>query len=174
MFFDKIKKLPKLEIGNRVGRTDYIDFLKWNEVNEPAMYGTDKFGRTFVVIKFILNKNTTKKPIKIMQTFFKRYSYGGLWMGCGHATNNLLFSVGSINVQQFEFLDNILNGKEMEITNDINSFFDKGTKVELYDKKKEAAIKIQKHWKICRYNPKYKMCEKVQSRNFDLINQGNL
>lgn len=173
MFFDKIKNLPKLEIGYREGGTDYIDFIKWNEVTEPAMFGVDKFRRNFVVIKFILNKNS-KKPIKIMQTFFERYTGGGMWMGCGHATQYLMFTIGGMKNEQFEFLNQILSGNEMEIPNDINSNFETGTKVELYDQKKEAAIKIQRQWRICRYDPIYKMCEKVQCRNFDLIKQDKI
>ena len=35
----------------------------------------------------------------------------------------------------------------------------------LFDEKKwNAVLTIQKNWRICRYNPKYKMCEKVQMR----------
>lgn len=33
----------------------------------------------------------------------------------------------------------------------------------------KAAIIIQKNWRLCRYNPKYKMCEKVQNRNLYII-----
>ena len=65
----------------------------------------------------------------------------------------------------------ILDGNELEIPDNINTRFDAGSKIELYDEKKEAAIVIQRNWRLCRYNPKYKMCEKVQSRNFDLIQE---
>ena len=170
MFFSKIENLPRLELGYREGNTDYIDFIKWDEVTEPAMWGIDKFHRKFVVMKFIINKNS-KKPIKIMQTFFQRYTHGSMWMGCGHATQYLFYTVGGMNEEQFDFLDKILEGNEIEIPENINTIFDSGSKIELYDEKKEAAIVIQRQWKLCRYNPKYKMCEKVQSKNFDLIHQ---
>lgn len=170
MFFSKIENLPRLELGYREGNTDYIDFIKWDEVTEPAMLGIDKFRRKFVVMKFIINKNG-KKPIKVMQTFFQRYTNGTKWMGCGHATQYLFYTVGGIKEEQFDFLDKILDGNELEIPDNINTRFNSGSKIELYDEKKEASIVIQRNWRLCRYNPKYKMCEKVQSRNFDLINE---
>ena len=38
-----------------------------------------------------------------------------------------------------------------------------GDYVSLYDEKKENVAKIiQRNWRQCRYNPKYKMCEKIQ------------
>ena len=33
-------------------------------------------------------------------------------------------------------------------------------------------IMIKKHWKKCRYNPKYKMCENVQTNNLKEIIEG--
>ena len=170
MFFSSIENLPRLELGYREGNTDYIDFIKWDEVTEPAMWGIDKFRRKFVVMKFIINKNS-KKQIKIMQTFFQRYTNGTNWMGCGHATQYLFYTIGGMSDEQFDFLDKILEGNEIEIPDNINTMFDSGSKIELYDEKKEAAIVIQRNWRLCRYNPKYKMCEKVQCKNFDLIQE---
>lgn len=64
MFFSKIENLPRLELGYSEGNTDYINFIKWNEVNEPALWGIDKFRRKFVVMKFIINKNS-KNQLKL-------------------------------------------------------------------------------------------------------------
>ena len=41
MFSDYINKLPKLEIAHT--NSDYLDFLTWDEVVEPAMTGVDNF-----------------------------------------------------------------------------------------------------------------------------------
>ena len=45
---------PILDLGNRVGWTQYIDFITWDEVNYPIMKGRDKFNRYFIVIKMIV------------------------------------------------------------------------------------------------------------------------
>ena len=54
MFFETIKNLPRININIKCGYTDYIDFLQWNEVTEPAMYGIDCYNREFIVVKFKL------------------------------------------------------------------------------------------------------------------------
>jgi hypothetical protein len=42
----------------------------------------------------------------------------------------------------------------------------------LYDEVKWNAVKIiQNAWRKCRYDPKYKMCERVLFRNMDIINK---
>lgn len=176
MIFDLPKNTPKLEIYNRCGYTDYIDFIKWNEFDTPIVYGIDRFKRSFVVIKFIIIE-TGKK---IMQTFFQRYTRGITWMGCGHATGLLIDTTGGISKDQIEFIQNIINGNTVEIEDkhrpesntgfyfneNINSKFT----VSLFDEKKHiAATIIQNAWKLCRYDPIYKMCSKVQINNLKEI-----
>lgn len=168
MFFESIRKLPYLNLGNRCGHTDYIDFIRWDEVTEPSMYGVDCFKREFVVIKFVINKNS-KDNKKCMQTFFRRYSDSNLWMGCGPINSELLWTGGGMRSEDFIFLDDILNGKTVEINENLRSQFT-GSTVELYNEKEwKAAEIIQKNWKICRYDPTYKMCEKVQTNNLNSI-----
>ena len=101
--------VPILDIGNKVGHTEYIDFIPWDTVTSPVMKGTDIFGRKFFVIKMIINDN------KIMQTFFQRYSNGKLWMGCGHATMNLIDTCGGMSNEQFELIANIIKFGKAEI-----------------------------------------------------------
>ena len=36
MFFETIRKLPCLNLGNRCGHSNYIDFIRWDEVTEPS------------------------------------------------------------------------------------------------------------------------------------------
>tara|TARA_B110000285_G_C15004925_1_gene553338 strand:+ start:115 stop:630 length:516 start_codon:yes stop_codon:yes gene_type:complete len=166
--FNTRYKLPTLNLEGRVGITNYIDFINWDEVIYPAMSGTDYYIRDFVVIKFLINRKG-KAPEKIMQTFFQRYpGYNDMWMGCGHATPNLIWTDGGIKKEQFEFLNKILNGETLTIPDNIGSPFS-GT-VSLYDENKWfAAEKIQKQWRLCRYNPQYKMCETIQMRNYETI-----
>jgi hypothetical protein len=174
----KSNKYPILNIGNKGGHTDYIDFLKWDEVTNPVMIGIDCYKRYFVVVKFFVNNK-----YKLMQTFFQRYTDGSGWMGCGHATTNLISTSGYMNEHQFQLIRDIINGKTVQLKEehkpDYQVFYNHNDKhdygqVELYDEKKwNAAIVIQKQWKLCRYNPKYKMCEIVQMRNLGDIMQDN-
>lgn len=157
---------PYLQVGNRMGWTMYIDYLTWDEVTYPVMKGTDSSRRKFIVIKFVVNQT------RIMQTFFQRYTGSNCWMGCGHATTNLIDTSGGIRKEQIEFIRNITNGNRCllteELTPCLNIFINQ--KVDLYDERKIcAAIVIQKAWRLCRYNPRYLMCYKVQNRNLDDI-----
>jgi len=165
MFFESIRKLPYLNLCNRCGHTNYIDFIRWDEVTEPAMYGVDSFKREFVVIKFIINKNSKDNKKKCMQTFFRIYSGSNLWVGCGPINSELLWTGGGMRSEDFIFLDDILNGKTVEIEENLRSPF-KGSTVELYyEKEWKAAEIIQKNWRICRYNSTYKICEKYKQVN---------
>ena len=118
-----LNKYPVLDLGNRLGHSGYIDFITWDEVTEPVMTGFDYYHRAFIVIKFIIDKDTDK-PIKIMQTFFERYTNSkDLWMGCGSATEYLIYTFGGMKQEQFDFINKILEGKELKIPDNINSPF---------------------------------------------------
>lgn len=105
------KQFPNLDVGQRNGATDYIDYLKWDEVKESVMVGVDKFRRKFIVFKMLVNDT-----IPVMQTFFQRYTDGKSWVGCGHATkHNLLFTEGGMNTDQFRLLNTIASGKRVSL-----------------------------------------------------------
>ena len=164
-----LEHIPYYDIGSRQGQTDYIDFLMWDEITEPVMKGIDIYKREFIVIKMIINN------IKIMETYFRRYSYSDKWVPCGHATTHFLYTEGgSLSQEQIDLLKKVINNERVLIEKKHKTwnwtyiFTDRY--VELYDEKKwNAALVIQKYWRLCRYNPKYKMCERVQLRNFDDI-----
>jgi hypothetical protein len=163
------EKFPKLEIGDRCESSDYIDFITNDEMIHPIMYGVDKFQRNFIVFKLLIGGEI------ILQTFFQRYTDNiGFWRGCGHATKNpLLFnSTCSINEDVFDLLLSLMKGDHVKIENKHSpSFLDYiGKTITVFDQKKwDAAIIIQNYWKKCRYNPRYKMCERVQLRNLNDI-----
>ncbi|VVU95382.1 hypothetical protein CPAV1605_1133 [seawater metagenome] len=158
------KEYEILDLGNRNGPTDYIDYLSWEEVTQPIMVGRDLFNRAFVVVKMMIND---KYPI--MQTFFQRYTNGNLWMGCGHAKAKLIDTGGGMNNIQIKLIADIISGKEVELKDDhkLEYSLKEGDKVKLYYdiKKYNAANIIKKYWKECRYNPEYKICRKI-TNNF--------
>ena len=158
----KLKNFPELDIGDRKGSTDYIDFIKMEEVTSPVMQGKDCYGRHFMVIKLILNNKNV-----ILQTFFQRYSDNlGDWRGCGHATQIIVGSGNNIDENMFKFINDLLDNKKIKINEEhnIDSCYH-GVEVQIFDEEKwNAAIKIQNHWRLCRWDPKFKMCERVQLR----------
>jgi hypothetical protein len=84
---------PKLDIGDRRGSTDYIDFIRVEELTSPVMSGVDCMNRKFIVFK------TENK----FQTFFQRYTDGVLWMGAGNG-RPIMDTAGGINYDQAVFL----------------------------------------------------------------------
>jgi hypothetical protein len=165
--------IPILDIADRFGPTDYIDFIQWNEVTSSVMCGIDRYSRKFFVVKFIVNGT-----MKFMQTFFQRYTNCNYnWQACGHATPTLFDTCGiGVNDDQWRLIKDVIEGKQIKIKKehrfapDFYLEHNKNYTIQLYDEKKEKATNtIQKYWRLCRYNPEYKMCEKVQTNNLNEI-----
>ena len=174
------------------------------------MKGIDKFKRHFVVIKFKIKfncntdilDNTYKRPIInrgnsiiLMQTFFQRYTpsnygqyLGGLWMGCGHATEVLMGTSGGLNAKQLNFLEKIIDGEVLQMDDyelrpiipydyhnpkhplNNKTDIDFGYTVELYDETKEkASLVIRKFIYNCLTNPNYNICRKIKLKRYDKI-----
>jgi hypothetical protein len=72
---DFFKDLPTLDLGNKIGSTDYIDFVKIDDMLSNIMKGVDYYGRHFVSIKYWVTDTTDMtKPYQSVGTFFQRYS----------------------------------------------------------------------------------------------------
>jgi hypothetical protein len=158
----ELDKFPKLDIGNRMGTTDYIDFLKMEEITHPIMTGLDIFKRYFIVMKLLVDGRI------VLQTIFQRYSDNlSDWRGCGHFSPNVLLfsSCSNITVDTFELILSLLKGEENIIIKKEHNPEDSNyiaKKVSIFNQEKwDAACVIQKHWRECRYDPRFKMCEKV-------------
>ena len=50
--YDHIKNI--FDLNGRMGITDYIDFLKQDEVPKNIMKGVDCYGRKFITIVFLI------------------------------------------------------------------------------------------------------------------------
>ena len=154
---------PVLDVYNMYGSTGYIDFITMEEVTSPIMWGVDSCRRHFIVLKLMIEGKI------ILQTIFHRYSDDEyLWRGCGHGTlNPLLFEPKNrIDTLQITLLLAVMRGETVRITEEHCGWSNYvGKDVCLFDEKKwDAAKVIQKYWIKCRYDPSYKMCEKVQIR----------
>ena len=146
--------------------TDYLDRFTWDEVTNPIMIGTDNYRRKFLILKLIID-NT-----KYMQTFFQRYTDNNLlWMGCGHATNEFLSTIGGLKIDEAKLIVDIIEGKEIILNNDHRIFQDNiNKKVMLYDEEKHiAANKIKNYWFNCKFNPEYKICREFLDRSYKIL-----
>ena len=150
---DKLKKIPNLSIENQEGFTDYIDFIKWDDITSPVMKGIDVFNRPFFTMKLCLiiidpgNNLITKY---FPQTFFQRYTYdNNKWMSSG--MQGLIFSCGGMNCHQFKMMEDLIDGKTVEIFehHGINVHENNKNFLILHQKWEERAARIiQKNWRL--------------------------
>ena len=103
------KKFNVLDLKEKMGPTDYLDFIEEDEVSDSVMVGIDKYDREFIVIKFVVTKKDGT-TIDCFQTFFRRYTdknnHG--WMGAGHYGLQLFDTSGFMNQYQIKVIDDLL------------------------------------------------------------------
>jgi hypothetical protein len=66
------KTIPELDIGEKEGRTGYIDFIRNEDMISPLMKGQDIYGRKFITIQFMMKK--PQKDWVCVCTIFERYT----------------------------------------------------------------------------------------------------
>ena len=168
------ESIPKIINNKQLPGID--NCFKWEEIEYPVMKGTDILDRPFIILKLIIGKLN----VKVMQCFFFGYSWGrsigfiGSYDNQGNNNNeyNLILTEGGMNLEQYNLIKCLVNGECVKLKEDHKLISDEfvGHYIQLYDKKKwEAAKIIQKYWRICRYNPEYKLCSIVQNNNFNEI-----
>lgn len=104
-------EIETLDIGDRIGNTEYIDFIREEEMgNSSIKRGIDIYDRPFVVIRLKDNNNNY-----YMQTFFKRYNNSELIMGCGHYGNHWMHTEGGMNQRQIDLLIQLIENRTVTI-----------------------------------------------------------
>ena len=111
---DNWSDLPTIDIGSRTGSTDYIDFIKPEEVSHSLMRGVDVYGRNFLTIKAEIHDS--KGTIwQVFETFFQRYNdCNNIWVGCGHYGVNFMDTY-SINKEQAKLLRDLVVNKSINL-----------------------------------------------------------
>lgn len=113
-----IANINKIEIGDRVGHSGYIDFIEPELlVNDDILKGIDIYSRSFIVFKaeIILQDNS---KIQTFTTFFKRYHDSDIvWHACGHYGLNLFDTCGGANNTQIKILYDLLSNKTIDLSN---------------------------------------------------------
>ena len=123
---DKIFQMdfPTLDLGNRKGVTNYIDFISLDELIAPVMKGIDINKRPFIVIRVQIVKIDGTREL-FFETFFQRYTnYDDLFQGCGK--KEFMSTSGGMSLTQLLFLTDLLQKKTVDLTvdiiNDLNLF----------------------------------------------------
>ena len=131
----KFEKIPKIDIGDQLGSTGYIDFLTWDRITEPVMYGIDCLGRLFIVLKMDVNGR------RYMQTFFQRYTnINSTWVS--DINNSIMGTTGGLHDTQMEFIIELIENGTATLKKEHRSLdFINDVEVVLY---KDKDIDIEK------------------------------
>ena len=156
-----------LDIGERSGFTQYIDFLKFDEVPKNLMKGIDVFRRHFITLKVgVINKNGVL--IKTGQVFFQRYTDGELWMGALFE-GEFIETCGGVSRHQFQLIKDLCMKKKvvLEYKHRPHEIFE-GCVIALMDVWEETFAKvIQRNFVKARYDPEYQLCKNILNKQYE-------
>jgi len=177
------EKHPVLHVGCRCGRRrngyydrdNYISYITEEEVTSSIMRGVDILNRMFIVLKLLVDK---KVVIQIFQETHGRYhwrSHSEIW--CRIASGKMRRTIPPfrhirIYKEGAEAILDLIKGKTVKLYLRDLPYSKKldGNNVSLYDQEKHEAVQlIERNWLKCRYDPEYKMCERVQMHNLEDI-----
>ena len=165
-FFDRVPDI--FDLGNRMGSTDYIDFLTQDEVPKNMMKGVDCYGRKFLTMKIGGIGLDDKKFFKSGQVFFERYS-NEPYIASGNFEGMFIWTTGGTNPEQYKLINDLVDGK-LVIIKDEHKFNSSNSNVAIanmdYWENKFAKI-IQKNFILARYNPNYTICKNIINRQYD-------
>ena len=165
-FFDRVQ--DTFYLGDRMGATDYIDFLTQDEVPKNIMKGVDCYGRKFLTMKIGGIDLDDKKFFKSGQVFFERYS-DQPYIASADFEGMFIWTTGGTNPDQYQLINDLVDGK-LVIIKEEHKFNSSNHNVAIanmdYWENKFAKI-IQKNFIISRYNPKYTICKNILNRQFD-------
>ena len=165
-FFDRVPYI--FDLGNRMGSTDYIDFLTQDEVPKNMMKGVDCYGRKFLTMKIGGIGLDDKKFFKSAQVFFERYS-DQPYIASADFEGMFIWTTGGTNPDQYKLINDLVDGK-LVIIKEEHKFNSSNRNVAIanmdYWENKFAKI-IQKNFRIARYNPNYTICKNIINRQYD-------
>lgn len=106
----------ELDIGKRVGWTEYIDFIRPEELGDAKMVkGTDASGRRFVAFKCAVV--TESGPRRLFTTLFQRHADDpALYHTAGHYGTHLFTTVGGASLAQIERVRELVHLGRVDLT----------------------------------------------------------
>ena len=97
---------PRLDIGNKIGSTNYIDFITVDDMTDNIMIGEDYAGRQFIAIKALYERKGKSK--EIVCTFFQRYSDSNKVIGIGTCYNGLTYGLCNNTYVPYKEVDDLV------------------------------------------------------------------
>ena len=175
MDIEKLKNITETGIGKMIGDINNLDWMDFEKLKDDVCLGTDiSSKKIFLVIQYEI-KLHNKKKLKNYQCFMRNLKdENGPW------TSNIN-SIPFINTRfgltayQKKLISDIIDGKIVTITPNHfpceNKYIGKKIATPETWRKKKAVEIIERNWIICRYEPKYKMCETVLMNNIQEIRE---
>ena len=171
MDIKNLKNISETNIGKMIGDINNLDWMDFEKLENDITVGATIIKESrFLVVKYELEL-TKKKYIKNFQCFFQPYSRDkDLWISNVNTIPFINTRFGLTNYQK-KMIENLINGKTVIITPnhlpcDTKYIGKKIATPETWRKKRAVEI-IERNWLICRYDPRYTMCETVLMNNIE-------
>lgn len=104
------KSVNTLDLRDKVGHTDYIDFIDVENLKKPVYTGTDYFRRKFVTMRVIVTKGG--EEIEYAQTFFQRYTDGEMIVsGRVVGRSEFMDTCGGMKDEELFFIKKLIEGE---------------------------------------------------------------
>ncbi len=170
-FFDRVKDV--YDLGDRMGTTDYIDFLTQDEVPKNIMSGYDCYQRRFITLKVGGYDLDSKKFFRTGQVFFQRYSDEPYIAGADFE-GLFIWITGGARPAQYQLINDLVDKKVVKIKEEhrFNSSKNNCIIASMDYWEEKAAKVIQKFWRNCYYHPEHKVRQKILNRQFDDYSSG--
>jgi hypothetical protein len=165
-FFNRVKDVYNL--GDRMGRTDYIDFLTQEEVPKNVMTGRDCYNRRFITLKVGGIDMDHNKFFRTGQVFFERYTNEPYIAGADFE-GLFIWITGGARPAQYKLINDLVDKKVVKIEEEhrFNSSKNNCIIASMDYWEEKAAKVIQKFWRNCYYHPDHKVRQKILNRQFD-------
>lgn len=159
------------DIGKMIGDINNLDWMDFEKMENDITFGTSIMDeKIFLIVKYAIeiSKNNFKKGVQCFVYDFNRWTT--LENGINFMEIDMKMSPSQFNLVKNMITEKIGTVKEIHKPLGNNYIGKKIAILSLWEKIK-AVRKIERNWLICRYDPRYKMCEKVLFNNIEEARQ---
>lgn len=171
MDIENLKILPVTDMGKMIGDINNLDWMDFEKLKSDVTVGKSiPEHRNFLIIKYVLEKSRNNY-LENCQCFFQSYEKNKNFWTSNENTVNFINVDRGITSHQKKLLEDLIDGKIVKITEkhlpSENKYIGKKVGTPNTWRKKRAVEIIERNWIICRYDPRYKMCESVLMNNIE-------
>lgn len=170
MGLEKLEKIRKTNIGKMIGDINNLDWMDFEKLKDDISLGTDiSDKKIFLVIRYEIKLHS--KKIKNYQCFIRNLNNENDPWASNVNSVPFINTRFSLTAYQKKLISDIIDGKIVTITPNHfpceNKYVGKKIATPETWRKKRAVEIIERNWLICRYDPRYKMCETVLMNNIE-------